>query len=386
MWEVFKDFLCGDSIWDTLTGEKEPEKVANQSVGLTEASSQLCHINQQLAEQVKELESLRCEMIKVGEISDFLRSCETVAEAQNIVADLLKSLFLNTSGAVFLLNRSTRLVEMIANWGNNLDSQSIFNPGYCWALRRGCAHQGNKSYPSLYCQHIKQNAEPAATLCMPMIAQGETLGLLYLSFSSPEYLTDEITRLAQTVSQQVGLAFANLQLQEILQNQSCRDPLTGLFNRRYLEESLIRELKRARREGQSVGVIMLDIDYFKNFNDTFGHEAGDVVLREIAILLKTMSRQSDIVCRYGGEELTLILPDASKENTSMKAEQVRIAIRNIRLRYGNYTLSSITASLGVACFPEDGETWDEVIRNADRSLYLAKEQGRDRVVSRDHTH
>ena len=381
MWEVFKEFLCRDNIWDAFKEEKESEEVANQPVGLTATNLQSCQINQQLAEQVNELESLRCEMVKVGEISDFLRSCETVSEAQNIVADLLKPLFPNTSGAVFLLNRSSRLVEMIASWGKNISSESIFTPSYCWSLRRGCAHQGNKSYPSLYCQHIKQNAEPAATLCVPMIAQGETLGLVYLSFSSPEYLTDDIKRLAQTVSKQVALTFANLQLQETLQNQSCRDPLTGLFNRRYLEESLIRELKRARREGQSVGIIMLDIDYFKSFNDTFGHEAGDSVLREIAILLKTMSRQSDIVCRYGGEELTLILPDASKENTSIKAEQIRVAIRNIRLRYGNYSLGSITASLGVACFPEDGETWDEVIRSADRTLYLAKEQGRDRVVS-----
>ena len=171
-----------------------------------------------------------------------------------------------------------------------------------------------------------------------------------------------------------------MQLREELQNRSIRDPLTGLYNRRYLEESLEREINRARRNQHSVGVIMIDIDHFKRFNDTFGHDAGDAVLQEVGKLLKSSLRSSDIACRYGGEEMTLILPEACLENTRKRAEEVRQLIKQINLEHKRQSLGPVTASLGVACFPEHGTTGFSVIHVADTALYQAKKRGRDRVV------
>jgi|GEM_PF-2091178 len=183
----------------------------------------------------------------------------------------------------------------------------------------------------------------------------------------------DITQLKQT---EEALRQANEQLQQ----QAIRDPLTGLFNRRYLEESLQREIHRACRQQNSVGIIMLDIDRFKGFNDSFGHEAGDFVLQRLSGFLQDNLRSSDIVCRYGGEEFTVILPDASLENTIARAEQLREGIKQLRLDYQGRSLGQITLSLGVSCFPHNGGTPKELLRNADKALYQAKMTGRDCAV------
>lgn len=381
MWEFFRDFLCWEERGRTCFDYEFKKARSTES----DIYLNLQQLNEQLTRRVNELESFHDELVKVSEVADFLRACETVAEAQEIIADLLQPFFPNTSGMVLSLDRLSNIFETVASWGTTLNSIPSFNRDRCWALRRGAIHEGTKIFPSLYCQHIQQNSELEATLCVPMIARGETVGLLYLSFQQEKDVTEKIKRVAKIVANQVALAFVDLKLQEHLQNQSCRDSLTGLFNRRYLEESSFREVKRATREEKTIGVIMIDIDHFKYFNDLFGHEAGDAILREIGLLLKKMSRESDIVCRYGGEEMILILPDASKENASLKAEQIRLAIKNLRVPYGEELLSSITVSIGVACFPEDGASWSELLRSADRALYLAKNQGRDRVVSSSNT-
>jgi diguanylate cyclase (GGDEF)-like protein len=205
--------------------------------------------------------------------------------------------------------------------------------------------------------------------------------VLYLSFMEPGQLTRAKQQLAVTVARQISLSLANLKLYESLQHQSIRDPLTGLFNRRYLEESLTREIHRASRDRQSLGIIMLDVDHFKRYNDTFGHEAGDAVLRELGLFLKKHIRSSDIACRYGGEEFMLILPEASLEHSIERAEQLREGIKHLNLEHHRQPLGGITLSLGVAVFPDCGLTGEAVIRAADAALYRAKIQGRDRTVA-----
>lgn len=147
-----------------------------------------------------------------------------------------------------------------------------------------------------------------------------------------------------------------------------------------MEESLEREMRRAERSEQSLGIIMLDVDHFKRFNDTFGHEAGDVVLRELGQFLKSMIRSSDIGCRYGGEEFMLLLPEASIEITGHRAEQIRSGIKHLMLEYRRQALGVVTLSLGVASFPQHGSTVEAVIRAADAALYQAKNGGRDQVI------
>ncbi len=166
-----------------------------------------------------------------------------------------------------------------------------------------------------------------------------------------------------------------------LQEQAITDPLTGLLNRRYLREYLPRELIRARRNGSSLAVIIVDLDYFKRVNDTFGHEAGDLVLRELGALLMSHIRGSDIACRFGGEEFALVLPEASLEGARQKAEAVRAAVKMLDLKYRDQRIPAITASFGVALFPDHAEDADALMRAADEALYHAKGGGRDRVVT-----
>jgi diguanylate cyclase (GGDEF)-like protein len=173
---------------------------------------------------------------------------------------------------------------------------------------------------------------------------------------------------------------ANLKLRETLRIQSVRDPLTGLFNRRFMQESFDRELRRAARTNRTLGGILLDIDHFKQFNDSFGHEAGDVVLREVGGFLQSHVRGEDIACRVGGEEFMLILPDASLDVTRQRAERVREEIKRVCVQYAGRLLGTVTVSGGVVVFPVHGTTIDALLRSADEALYQAKAQGRDQVV------
>jgi diguanylate cyclase (GGDEF)-like protein len=222
-----------------------------------------------------------------------------------------------------------------------------------------------------------------------MVAQGNTVGVLHIQFESAskarcdsgtESARNARQRLAISAASQIGLSLASLQVRETLREQAIRDPLTRLFNRRFLEESLERELQLAGRKKQSVAVLFLDLDHFKRFNDTFGHEAGDMVLNSIADLFRGFFRATDICCRYGGEEFAIILPESSAENAATRADALRSDVKNLRLQYKNQTLGQITLSAGVAAFPEHGSTCLELLKIADQCLYESKARGRDVVT------
>ncbi len=345
-----------------------------------ESELQLQQLNDELESRLNQLQQRNQEILLLSQMNDFLQACLTLEEAYKTFRTLIKPLFPGCSGGIFITKASRDFVEAVVTWGNLPLGETAFHPKDCWCLRRGREHWVDTDHFDLLCNHSDQTSPPKISLCLPMMAQGETLGLLYLYSDSPDQLCESKRQLARTVAEQMALAIANLQLREELQNRSIRDPLTGLFNRRYLEESLEREVSRAHRYEHNVGVIMIDIDHFKRFNDTFGHDGGDAVLKEVGKLLKSSLRGSDIACRYGGEEMTLILPEATLENTYKRAEQIRKLIKQINIEHKRQSLGTITASLGVACFPEHGMTGDAVVQRADTALYQAKKQGRDRVV------
>jgi diguanylate cyclase (GGDEF)-like protein len=214
---------------------------------------------------------------------------------------------------------------------------------------------------------------------VPLFAQGELLGCLSLGTAAGQ-LPDRKQQWAKTVADAVGLSLANLRLRESLRQQSIIDVLTGLFNRRYMEETLEREVRRCARAKTPLGIMMMDIDHFKSFNDTHGHAAGDVLLAELGSLLRSRIRADDIACRYGGEEFTLILPDSSLDVTARRAEDLLAGVRSLRVEYSGHVIGPVTMSLGVAAFPGHGGGGAEVLRAADKALYAAKGQGRDRVV------
>ena len=176
------------------------------------------------------------------------------------------------------------------------------------------------------------------------------------------------------------MALSSLHLRETLQRQAIRDSLTGLFNRRYMEESLERELRRATRKQSTVGIIMLDLDYFKHFNDAFGHQVGDTILRDFGDFLKGHVRGSDVACRYGGEEFTLILPETSLDEACERAEQIRQELKFREVQHNGQVYSNLSVSLGVAAYPQHAETADAILQAADAALYRAKAEGRDRVL------
>jgi diguanylate cyclase (GGDEF)-like protein len=214
----------------------------------------------------------------------------------------------------------------------------------------------------------------------PIFNREVCLGVLALARDKPGHLfTPEQITFGSLFAQLAALILDNAQLRENLHQQAIRDPLTGLFNRRYLEATLVRETLRATRNQQPLGIIMLDIDHFKRINDSFGHAAGDLLLSELARFLQRQIRGEDIACRYGGEEFTLILPNASLEVTHQRAERLRAEVQHLRLEFDRHPLGPVTLSLGVAVFPQPGLSIDAIVHAADEAMYAAKRAGRNRV-------
>jgi len=193
-----------------------------------------------------------------------------------------------------------------------------------------------------------------------------------------------MTSVATSESRGAELAKSNREavlLREKLREQAMRDKLTGLYNRHYVEEWFGLELRRAQRHGRPIAAIMVDVDHFKRFNDSFGHEAGDLVLRDLAGVLRRLARQSDVASRYGGEEFLVLLPECPFDAALRKAEQLREEVLKLKLQYENQPLGPVTVSIGVAAFPDHAQEAEALLRCADEALYLAKQTGRNRVVA-----
>ncbi|MFH0845775.1 MAG: diguanylate cyclase, partial [Pseudomonadota bacterium] len=355
------------------------DKVATRTAELSEA-------NEKLGAWVKELEQRNREITTLSNLGDLLQACATPQEAYTVIAQSTKQLFPFDSGALFIFGESRNLLDAVAVWGDTPPDERLFTPDDCWALRRGRPYMIGDMQTGLLCGHVHRRDDVGAYLCVPMMAQGEALGILHVLVRHPEgsdgweRLLEARQRLAPSGADHIALTVANLKLRETLRSLSLRDPLTGLFNRRYMEESVERELRRADRKGTSVGIIMIDIDHFKKVNDTYGHEAGDTVLREMGVLLQRHIRGSDIACRYGGEEFTLILTDSPLSVAQHRAEHLREEIKELHIQHQGQDLGTITLSLGVASFPQNGTTEQALLQAADLALYRAKAEGRDRVV------
>jgi diguanylate cyclase (GGDEF)-like protein len=352
------------------------------------ADDRLTAANEELRHHVAELEQRNQEMTRLARLGDLLQSCQTAQELAVAVARSVGPLFSGDAGALYELATSGRVVEAVAVWGDPPPVRRVFSPTQCWGLRRGRLHVADDSKSELRCEHVEEPIR-TGTLCAPLVAQGETLGLLHLQVREPASPKDRSAlladreRLTKTLAEQLELALANFRLRATLREQSTRDPLTGLFNRRFMEESLDRELRRARREGYELGLLMIDLDHFKVLNDGLGHAAGDAVLRAIGGFLLTAVRGEDVACRFGGEEFVLILPKASPADMRRRAEALLEGARRLRVDASGTVLPTVTMSIGVASTPEHGETCGELLRSADVALYQAKAAGRDRVVVAD---
>ena len=292
--------------------------------------------NEKLTRWVGDLERRNREVSLLNEMGDLLQSCLTAEEAHGVIAQFVQQLFPLESGALYVLSASRNLLEAVCVWGEAPPGERVLTPEDCWALRRGRVHAVGNGASGPRCKHMASLAT-SHSLCLPMMAQGEALGMLFLQEAvadrdaAAEHASEAKRRLALTVGEHISLSLANFKLRETLRNQSIRDPLTALYNRRYMEETLDRELRRAERKERTLGIIVIDVDHFKHYNDALGHEAGDVLLRGLAEFLQAQVRREDVVCRYGGEEFTIILPEASLEIALQRAEILRDKVKGLRV-------------------------------------------------------
>jgi diguanylate cyclase (GGDEF)-like protein/PAS domain S-box-containing protein len=334
---------------------------------------------EELFTTVQTLEKRNYELTLLSEMGDMLQGCFSTAEAHGVLGNFLQQIFPEEAGALSVIEGSSKLLKVVVVWGGIPITQEIFPKEECWALRTGRILGTSERHAGL-CRH-PDAPRGVEFLCLPMVAQGDALGVLRLQCRVGNRCLDESKRqLAVTVVEHATLALANLVLRETLHHQSTRDPLTGLYNRRYLDEAMEREICRAERHQSSVGFIMLDVDHFKEFNDRFGHDAGDELLRELGKLLLANTRQPDFVCRYGGEEFFVILPEAPLAAVVNKAEQLRVRFKRLTILCQGGILGRTTISLGVAVFPNHGITPKALVQTVDKALYQAKEEGRNRVA------
>jgi diguanylate cyclase (GGDEF)-like protein/PAS domain S-box-containing protein len=338
--------------------------------------------NNELMASVAELQKRDEEMKSLIQLNELLQSCTTQAEAHQVIALKASELFAGHSGCLAILHAQGRRLEAVARWGDEMAVESNFSLEECWAIRRGQLHEVIDPHVDLLCHHFVHKPQ-SGYLCVPLMVHGEITGLLCLVSAAAGSDKHQVRQqqLAITVGETIKLSLANLKLREKLREEAIHDPLTGLFNRRFLEENLTRELHRARRRNSPLCVAMLDLDQFKHLNDTFGHDAGDALLRQLGQMLREKLRKSDIACRYGGDEFVLVLPDSSLADAERRVEQIRVLVRELQNRHGGPPLDTITVSAGVAAALEHNSTATELLHAADNAMYAAKQAGRDRVVA-----
>ena len=332
---------------------------------------------------------------QIADLSAALQLSDSRREAYGVIAAYARKIMPEASGAFYVYTASRDQLTLVAQWQTSEPRETggwgftdHLYPADCWGLRQGSEHIGcadqvgsdNPDSAPLNCRHIETGIGPYA--CIPIVGRGEILGMLHLRGEA--FRDAQATlRLKQTIERlvdQLSLSLTNIELRERLENMALRDGLTSLYNRRFLDEMLEHDLAKLRRSGKRAAVMLIDVDHFKRFNDTYGHQAGDEALRKVGAALLAAVRASDVVCRYGGEEFLVFLPECEAAEAMSKAEALRAAVQAIPLRVGGEAIPPISASFGVAMFPTVSDNRVELIQLADRALYQAKDAGRNRVM------
>lgn len=329
----------------------------------------------ELQKKTKELEEKNRTLYQINRMTELLQSCHNVSEAYQIIATSIEEMFPQVSVGIYQIDQGLKLLELVTCWGDVLPSSKVLNLDDCWAMRRAKIHFSTDKI-NLCCQKIFPHS--AESCCLPLVIQGEIFGLLFLWGDREHTLTKIDPILFSTLTEQLSIILANIKLRDTLQQQSIRDGLTGLFNRRYLDEVLPRHLRRCEYDGQELSLIMIDVDFFKHINDNFGHPVGDMVLQALAQFVVNSTRPTDICCRYGGEEIVILLPNTNLETATNLAERLRTGFSNL-IKIQELT-GKQTISLGVATAPVHGNTGETLLKQVDSALYLAKRQGRNCIV------
>ncbi len=314
----------------------------------------------------------------LGELNEWLQSSRSLDELFDMVSRFMTHILPAAEGSVYVYSNSRDVLDGCASWNGGTHKAHI-HPEGCWGLRRGRTYEFGASEIDFVCEHAEPH-DGRPYFCFPILAHGETVGLLHLR--AHEDCSEEFhasKKLAQLSAEQISMAIANVRMRDQLHDQSVRDPLTGLFNRRHMTESLRKGINRSQQTGAPLSLIAVDVDHFKKFNDTHGHDAGDMVLRAVGAALEQGCDRDEIACRIGGEEFMLILPDNTPEDAMTRAETLRQAVEAVSVRYGEKSLPRITISVGVSHYPAHGTMPQDLMRAADDALYSAKDKGRNQV-------
>jgi len=374
-----------DGFLTDITKRKKSEEALKQSH--LELENRVAERTQELSNWIMELERRNTESALLRKMSEMIQVCNTDSEIYRVVQPYIQKLFPNTSGRLFEYDKKFNHLIPVITWGDSDGRDIEFVPDECWALRQGKPYFNPKQDNHLSCSHLLDTKD-SDSLCVPMIICGDIIGLFYIlkkeklsehdGFEERREL-DQKQELAMTIAEHIAMALANIRLRESLKQQSIIDPLTGLHNRRFLDENMKRESFRMIRHNYTVGIIMIDVDHFKNFNDEYGHECGDSVLKALGRFLQNNTRGEDIICRYGGEEFVMILINTTLEGMQKKADDIHGKVRDALIVKCKDQSHKITISLGAALCPIHGKTLNNTLKAADEALYMAKHKGRDRV-------
>ena len=299
----------------------------------------------------EELKQREAEIQQINDLYEVLQACNSQQEAYPIIGSVAAQLLPRASGALAVSVSRAHQMEAAVEWGTEPRMAASFLLDDCWALRRGQMQEVAEPGALQSCRHF-ESAPPGPYICLPLSVRGDLLGLLNLRSAPGESLEPQQRQLLTMFGEVIKLSLSSLKLRDALRAQAIRDPLTGLFNRNYLDETLRRELSRSARHQTPLCVAMLDIDGFKAFNDTYSHHAGDVLLKALAEFFMKKLRASDIVCRYGGDEFVLVLPDTGLRQVSERLDRMRAEVKTMECRFEGRILPAASVSIGVAQWPD----------------------------------
>lgn len=375
----FTYLLCNSALYRQRQNQAAGVVVIAHDVSLQKQQEEgLARLHADMISHSKELKQRESEIKQINELYEVLQACNSQQEAYPIIGSVGAELFPKASGGLALSVSRGHQMETVVEWGPESRMAASFLLDDCWALRRGQMQEVAQPGALQSCRHF-QSTPPGPYICLPLSVRGELLGLLNLRSATGDSFGQPQRQLLTVVGEVIKLSLSSLKLRDALRAQAIRDPLTGLFNRNYLDETLRRELSRSARHQAPLCVAMLDIDGFKAFNDTYSHHAGDVLLKALGALFLKELRASDIVCRYGGDEFVLVLPEANVVQVAERLDRVRGEAKNMECRYEGRVLPAASLSIGVAQWPDHGATSEELIQAADSALYSAKHSGRDQV-------
>lgn len=365
----------------TFTDVTDARRAAKE---LTKAKQDAEDAEQRVRDILRTERARQHEAKMLSQLDEWLQSCKSLDELFLIVTRFMDRLLPGSQGELYIYSNSRDALDGMCEWNTVSLHQSI-SAESCWSLRRGRAYQFEAEGLCFVCDHVsaqEPDEDVQEYICVPIVAHGDTVGLMHIRF---DHVNEDAAHVRDSgefairCGEHISMAIANVKLRDELHDQSVRDPLTGLYNRRYFMEAMRREISVSERRSRTFGLISFDADKFKNFNDNHGHDAGDMVLREIGEKMREVMCNGETACRFGGEEFAVLVPEATLESCVALAETLREAIAGAQVRYVDGPLPRVTISAGVSAFPNCGAQPQALLKRADEALYRAKGDGRNCV-------